>query len=170
MPSNDLSADQLRTLLAYDPESGVFTRRVRTSNRIKVGDKVGCYREVDGYLCARVGNRLHLMHRLAWLYVYGEWPSRNIDHINGIGTDNRIANLREANHEENAQNIAAHKDNRTGLLGVTWSEAAGGFLARIHSAGITHRLGIFSTAEEAHQAYCAAKKKIHTFQPVPRNA
>lgn len=170
MASNNLSAEQLRRLLAYDPETGEFTRRVRTSNRIKVGDKVGTLREADGYLCANVEGRVHLMHRLAWLYVYGKWPSRNIDHINGIGTDNRIGNLREANHEENAQNITAHKDNRTGYLGVTWSKAADGYLARIQVAGITHRLGIFPTAEEAHGAYRIAKKQLHTFQPVPRNA
>ncbi|CAM2151246.1 HNH endonuclease signature motif containing protein [Paraburkholderia tropica] len=167
MANRDLTAERLREVLNYDPETGIFTRRLRTSNRVKVGDVVGT--PTDGYLCGRVGNRLYVMHRLAWLYVYGVWPEKNLDHANGNRSDNRIANLREADHGENAENVVAHADNRTGYLGVTWCKLTCSYVARISRNRVTRHLGKFETAYEAHQAYLAAKRQLHGFQPVPRD-
>lgn len=169
MAESDLTAARLRDLLNYDAETGVFTRRVRTSNRVKVGDRVGTYSASDGYLRAHIGNRLYLMHRLAWLYVNGGWPAKNLDHANGDRQDNRIANLREAMHRENGQNVVAHRDNKSGLLGVTWHRQANGWNARICVDGKQRSLGIFQTAEAAHAAYLKAKAELHDFQPVPRS-
>lgn len=167
MARSDLTAERLRAVLHYDESTGVFTRRVRTSNRIKVGDVVGT--PTEGYLCGRVENRLYVMHRLAWLYVYGIWPEKNLDHANGDGCDNRISNLREADHGENAENIVAHADNRTGYLGVTWCKLTHSYIARICRNRVTRHLGKFPTAYEAHLAYLAAKRELHVFQPVPRD-
>lgn len=169
MAGTNVTAARLRELLTYDPETGVFTRRVRTSNRIKVGDPVGTISVKDGYLRAHVENRLYLMHRLAWLYVHGEWPSKNLDHRDGVGANNRIKNLREGGHEENAQNVVAHRDSRSGLLGVSWHAQANGWTARICNRGKKTNLGMFRTPEEAHAVYLKAKAKQHEFQPVPRD-
>ena len=102
----ELTAERLREVLAYDPDTGVFTWKARTSpfSRVNVGDVAGNLRR-DGYIEICVDGRKHQSHRLAWLYVYGEWPADQIDHINGIRTDNRIANLREANNAENHHNL-----------------------------------------------------------------
>ena len=90
-----LTAARLRELLQYDPETGVFTRLVKTSNGIKVGDVAGTA-DARGYILIRVDGWLHLAHRLAWLHMTCEWPKGMIDHINGVRDDNRWSNLRRA--------------------------------------------------------------------------
>lgn len=163
----DLSAERLRELLNYDPETGVFTRKVRTSNYINVGDVVGT--NTHGYLCGRVNNHLYMMHHLAWLYIHGTWSKKNIDHRNGDRSDNRIANLREADHFENAQNVVAHKDGSSGYLGVSWHKQAKAWCARIYAYGKQHSLGVYQDPLEAHRVYLEAKANVHRFNPVPRD-
>ena len=90
-----LTAAQLRELLQYDPETGVVTRLVKSSNGIKVGDVAGTA-DARGYILIRVDGWLHLAHRLAWLHMTCEWPKGMIDHINGVRDDNRWSNLRRA--------------------------------------------------------------------------
>ena len=157
----ELTAERLRELLDYDPATGVFTRKVRTTNRIKVGDVAGYLRN-DGYIRIKIDGRMHLAHRLAWLYVKGESPPDQIDHRNGIKTDNRIANLRLATHIENMHNRRKpHADNKTGFLGV--SPSYGMFQARIGVNGKIKHIGTFPTPEEAHAAYVQAKRQLHPF-------
>ena len=84
-----LTAERLREVLDYDPDTGVFTRKVRTASSVKVGDVAGSLNG-KGYIRIRVDGRLYFAHRLAWLYVHGEWPVDQVDHINGIKNDNRI--------------------------------------------------------------------------------
>ena len=168
MAATDLSAERLRELLDYDPETGVFTQKTQTSNRVKVGDTVGSP-EGSGYLAVRISGHRHKCHRLAWLYVYGRFPINCIDHINGLRTDNRITNLREATHSENAQNRAIRKDSPTGLVGV---EPPNGSLrswrAHIRANGKQIQLGSFKSEGLAYAAYLAAKAQLHTFNPLPR--
>lgn len=76
-----ITAERLRELLEYDEDTGVFKRKARTSNRISIGDIAGSS-DAKGYVCIRVGGKTYKAHRLAWLYVYGEWPTGEIDHIN----------------------------------------------------------------------------------------
>lgn len=161
-----LTAERLRELLHYDPETGVFTRRVRCG-RSPAGSVAGHNRK-SGYAAVSVCNKLYLAHRLAWLYVYGHWPHKDIDHIDGNGLNNRLSNLRECVPGENHQNVAPHKDNISGLLGVTWDKQTGRWRSRIMIERRQVNLGRFDTPEEAHAAYLAAKKNLHTFNPVPR--
>lgn len=157
-----LTADRLRELLSYDPETGIFSWLVNSSNT-KIGEKAGSNHR-QGYLEVGIDGRSYLCHRLAWLHVHvhGRWPVDKIDHINGIRTDNRIANLRECNHQLNCQNVRAHRDG-SGLVGTSFDKKARRWQAGI---GINRKrifLGYFDSQQEAHEAYLRAKLEYHPF-------
>jgi hypothetical protein len=158
MSKTELTAERLRELLNYDPETGVFTRLVRAANK-KAGDRAGCARG-DGYLLIRVSGSLYLAHRLAWFYVHGAWPANKIDHIDGVRDNNRIDNLRDATDAVNSQNIrSARAGSASGLLGASKHKRS--WSATIETGGVRHRLGTFSTPELAHGAYLGAKRNMH---------
>lgn len=162
----EISAQRVRELFLYDPETGVLTRRVRTPTRNNAGEKAGS-RNGSGHLQTRVDGRLVSVHRIAWLYVYGRLPENQIDHINGIRDDNRIANLREATNAENMQNQKrGRSDGRSGFLGVSWASREGRWRATITVAGKQKSLGFFDTPEQAHAAYLDSKAELHPFQTI----
>ena len=154
----ELTAERLRELLHYDPETGVFTRLVR-SGPAKVGDAAGTA-TTSGYIQIRVDGGQYLAHRLAFLCMTGEWPSQFVDHVNGVRDDNRWSNLRPATPSENLQNVRrARADSQTGLLGVSRDRQR--FRAQIKVDGQHIYIGTFDTPEQAHAAYLAAKRKLH---------
>lgn len=164
---------QVADRLAYDLEAGVFTWLACSDclpqwNTRFAGQRTGSVDSVTGYVRIRLNNRLYYAHRLAWLLVYGEWPSVHIDHRNGIRTDNRIVNLRLATRAENAQNLGLRRDNACGMTGVWRDRRTGRWHAELRVRGKRHRRGGFSTPHEARAVYLALKKEAHTFQPVPR--
>jgi len=169
MPKNppELTADLLRELLSYDPATGVFRRKVRTSNRINVGDEAGHINGL-GYRLIRVKNQEVRAHRLAWLYVHGRWPADQLDHINGIRNDNRIANLRESTQAENLQNSGVRTDNKSGHPGVFWNTSQNRWWAYISINKKKFNLGSFLCREEAVRARVAAKAALHPFNPSDR--
>lgn len=159
----ELTAERLRELINYDPETGIFTWRV-SRKRARAGNLVGNF-NADGYLQAKVLYKLYRLHRLAWLYVYGTWPKEEIDHINRIRTDNRISNLREANRIENGQNRSISKANTSGYKGVYWNKTEKKWHAQIRVNGLRIHLGHYKNIEDAHNAYVEAAKKYHTHNP-----
>lgn len=160
-----ISQGRLKELLHYDPDTGVFTWKIATSNRVKPGNIAGS-KGPDGYIRIMVDSRLYLAHRLAWVYLYGVWPDKELDHINGKRSDNWRSNLREATRAENRQNSIVRPDNTVGFLGVSPDRSK--YRAQIGVDGAIIKLGRFDTPEQAHQAYLAAKAKFHKFQPTPR--
>lgn len=162
MAKADLTAQLLRELLHYDQETGVFTRIVRTSNRINVGAVAGT-RRPDGYLKISLLDSAFLAHRLAWLYVTGDWPKWQIDHINGVRSDNRWANLRDVPPYVNQgnQRVAHAKNKSSGLLGVTWNARKNKWAAQISATGKQIHIGLFDRPEDAHAAYLDAKRRLH---------
>ena len=165
----ELTAERLRDLLSYDLETGDFRWRIRTSNCIHVGDVAGC-QNTNCYLQIRVDRRLYLAHRLAWLYVHGRWPNAELDHRNGVRTDNRIENLREATRSENCQNIGRSPRSATGHKGVYCRPDKKKWWARIQLSGKKHYLGSFDSLDAAVEARSRAKAELHTFQPVGRES
>lgn len=157
----ELTQDVLKKLLFYDPETGLFKRRVHTSNRIKVGEVAGSPTK-RGYIAIYLMGKLYKAHRLAWLYSYGVWPPSWIDHINRITHDNRLQNLRLSTPKQNSQNRI--KSNRVSLSGILGSSRSGKkFTARISFNGKSQYLGTFDSAELAHSAYMRAKHENHPF-------
>jgi hypothetical protein len=149
-------------LLSYDPGTGEFTRlRTAPGGKSNAGDKAGILNS-RGYVRIRIDGAHHQAHRLAWLYMTGEWPKHEVDHINGIRHDNRIANLRDVPRCVNQQNQRAGKSRgpaATGLLGVSRIKTR--FRAQITVLGKRLFLGRFDTPEEAHAAYLKAKREHH---------
>jgi hypothetical protein len=151
-----LTAERLRELFLYDPETGVFTRRASLR---KVGcKKKGTLSGGGGYTYFTVDYFKYYAHRLAWLYVYGEWPTE-VDHIDGNRSNNAISNLRDVTRSRNILNQRrVRSDNRsTGLTGV--SKAIGGFTATIYIDKRRRYLGTFKTSFEAALAYRQAKNR-----------
>jgi len=153
-----LTHEKLKELLHYDSTTGLFTWRVPTTGRTKIGDVAGTH--VNGYVRISISGILYVAHRLAWLYITGRWPADQIDHRNTIRDDNRFENLREANNIFNAQNVRkSHSNSRTGFLGVVPHGKR--FEARIRVNGKKTYIGIFKTPEQANSAYIAAKRELH---------
>jgi hypothetical protein len=135
MAGNDLTAERLRELLHYDPETGVFTWLPRQREMFREarhhaiwntrysGKRAGHAGAALGYETISVIDRAYFSHRLAWLYVHGAWPLCEIDHINGVRTDNRIVNLRDVARGVNQQNIRKSLKSRELPLGVFFNTA-----------------------------------------------
>ena len=153
----ELSAEKLRELLHYEPETGIFTWKVRAANNVKVGDVAGS-QNGWGYLQIRVLSRAYKAHRLAWLYMHSNWPKDQLDHINRNKADNRVANLRDVSHKQNMQNKSKSSNNTSGHPGVSWNKQNSKWRAYIaHNRKQIH-LGYFSILEDAISARKAAEK------------
>ena len=161
MRQNTLTPERLREVLRYDADSGQFVWLCNLAKKDRVGQVAGSTHP-HGYIVVQVDGYPYKAHRLAWLYTRGTWPTGEIDHINGVRADNRIANLRDVSGAVNQQNQrTARRGSSSGLLGVTWHKAAGKWAAQIAHERRKVHLGVFDTAEAAHAAYVAAKRELH---------
>jgi hypothetical protein len=160
MPAvREMTAERLRLLLAYEPMTGVFAWRI--APRGHTAGKAGTV-NTSGYVQIKVDGRLYYAHRLAWLHMHGEWPAGEVDHRNGIRTDNSAGNLRVVSRTTNSENVrAAHRDSVSGLLGASWSKSKGRWYSRIRIKGQSRFLGYFDHAAAAHDAYLSAKRESH---------
>jgi hypothetical protein len=138
--------DALKTKYDYDPNTGEFRRRT-SWGRQKAGDIAGCI-SPQGYRYLTFKGRATPAHRLAWLWVYGDWPSADVDHINRDRLDNRIDNLRSVTRSVNCHNIAGRAS--SGEKGVTAaSKNRNAWEARITVNRKAIYLGLYQTKEEA---------------------
>jgi hypothetical protein len=160
MAAPEFSAEELRSHLEYDPETGVFIRGAATRKKSLIGLPVHMTETRKGYCKIDVMAGTYFAHRLAWMITYGEWPEGIVDHINGDRKDNRIANLRLADASQNAANSKIYKTNTSGFRGVS-ERSPGKFRAYVYKDKKMIRLGQFSTAEEAYAAHVAAAKELH---------
>lgn len=164
-----ITQDELKALLHYDQNTGVFTNLTRRSNHINIGAVAGSVWTPKGantsYLQISINSKMYYAHRLAWLYVYGEWPENHIDHIDGCGTNNAISNLRDVSQSVNHRNALTRSNNTSGHSGVNFNKGKWRAYIKINAKQI--HLGYFTTFEEAIAARLAASKE-HGFIHRPR--
>src|SRR5437879_6159817 len=119
---NALSLVALRSMLRYDPETGFLWWRHPAPKR-DISKPAG-FGNGNGYLSLRIGSNRYLAHRVAWFYVYGEWP-QEIDHINRNRCDNRLCNLRSSSRTENMINSNGWSTSTLGVKNI--SQCRSGF-------------------------------------------
>lgn len=153
-----LTAEVARQTWRYDPNTGHLYWIISPARHIVIGSRAGSKR--DRYWQLTLHRKLYLASRVIWLITTGKWPVNQIDHINGIGTDNRLCNLREATQSENCQNRRKQRTKYTSKYKGVYPHKRR-WRAQIQVNKKTIRLGQFKTEEEAYQAYCAAALIYH---------
>ena len=153
-----ITQKQLKTILSYDESTGQFARLKSTTNSHKIHSKVG-WLESNGYIRASVNKAKYGCHRLAWLYVYGFMPNQ-IDHINGVRSDNRISNLRDVTSAENNKNMKLRSDNVSGAYGVNFIKSRNRWQTRITTKGQTKHIGYFPCKQDAILARKKAEEEL----------
>ncbi|HTV32739.1 MAG TPA: HNH endonuclease, partial [Methylocella sp.] len=141
-----VTLERLKAVLDYEPETGLFRwKRSKTNTKCGqiAGSKSGC-----GYIYIEIDGIAYLAHRLAWLYMTGEWPSE-LDHIDLDKTNNTISNLRVADRSQNCCNKKIRADNKSGVPGVNYHTRLKKWVARIAVRGKRYSLGCFESLEEA---------------------
>lgn len=157
--ADQATQERLRELLTYCPETGVFRWRVSRGGEFAgaiAGSQTG-----DGRIKIMIDRRLYKAHRLAWLFVHGEWPSGDLDHADRDGSNNRIANLRPAARAENNINSQAVRSKLGLPKGVRRVLKNGKFRAEISVYGVRTHLGTFATPAEAGEAYRRAAARYY---------
>lgn len=161
---NDLEADYVRGILDYEPLTGCFRWKIKIDTvNVKIGDIAGHIKVFNNgsiYIVIGIKCKTYLAHRLAWLHFYGEWPKGEIDHKDRNGTNNAIANLRDASRAQNQFNSRKRNGNNN-YKGVTFEKSSGTFAARIRHNGKRVTIGRFHTEEMAASAYQEYAKRIH---------
>lgn len=177
MAKTDLpTPEELRKLLRYEPDTGKLFWRARSValfsstgrrsanhacalwNSRFAGKEAFTADDGGGYKSGGIFCRLHRAHRVIWALHHDEWPTHEIDHINGVKDDNRIVNLRDVSHIENSRNTRRSSNNTSGHMGVGWNKARGKWEARI-KVGRQIYLGLFDVFEDAVAARKAAEIK-----------
>lgn len=149
-----LTAERLRELLIYDPDTGMFQWKPRPYRRALA--QAGSINR-KGYRVITIGDRQYNASHLAWLYVYGEWPDDELDHKDTNRANDRIDNLREAEPVENRANV--HPASNSGFKGVRVKRKRAE--ASIVTRGKGIYLGTFDTPEEAAAAYHAKAVELY---------
>ena len=165
---NYIDVSILRALVGYNPDDGsLFWKRRDPSmeapgwNFKYAGRPALSIMDDKGYLHGRVLGKNIKAHRAAWSIYHGKWPSGFIDHINGIRSDNRIKNLREATHSQNARNRKPSKSSTSKFLGVHWNLRDAMWESQVNDGCRIIRLGKFKSEIDAALAYDSAAISIH---------
>lgn len=150
-----ITVERLRAILLYEPDTGEWYWRVSISNRIKAGMRAGGIK-AGGYRQFLISGYTYYSAPLAFLYMTGEWPKDQMDHINRIRDDDRWENLREASWSENMANRKIPAHNTSGYLGVSWDAPSGKWDARVNKI----RIGLYEDILEAVAARDAAALEL----------
>ena len=153
------SIEYLKNRLDYNSETGVFKWKFKNVNQPDdkifnklFGGKIIFSKNHNGYLQIKIDKKSFLIHRIAYLFMTGEWPNGQIDHINGDRVDNRWDNLRVVNNEENQKNQKIYSNNTSGVIGVSWCETKNKWKVQISGNKKRIYLGLFKNFNEAVRA------------------
>ena len=142
-----MNIDALKSLLRYDPDTGLIYWTAKGKGMIK--KKAAGTLLYSGYLGICIGPKRWQAHRIAWALHHGVWPEDQIDHINGVKTDNRACNLREATNSQNGKNLGLSKANTSGVKGISFEKHTGRWKATIRVDGKSISIGRFDSIENA---------------------
>jgi len=146
----ELTQAYLKSILHYDPETGIFVRTVGRGKNMPAGN----FNKITGYIQIQINRKKYPAHRLAFLYMTGLWPTEKTDHINGVRHDNRYVNLRAATNQENMRNAKRYSNNTSGITGVYWHINNRKWWAQINNGIKDTYLGVY---EHWFDAVCARK-------------
>lgn len=151
-------------MLSYDPETGILRWKVERYRK-HAGDIAGCKYITKRKKMKRVNISVNYYrygaYRVIWFLMTGSWPTKEIDHIDGDGWNNRWSNLREVTHRENGKNLKIKNTNTTGVAGVSLAKNKRKFRSRIMVDYKEIYLGVFDTVEEAATVRKKAEKKYY---------
>tara|TARA_R110000851_G_scaffold138417_1_gene275047 strand:+ start:988 stop:1500 length:513 start_codon:yes stop_codon:yes gene_type:complete len=153
--------DKLKAKIHYCRDTGIFTWLYGTG-LVKAGDRAGSVSTTKfskSYIKIKVFRKHYQAHRLAYFYINGEWPTNQLDHIDGCGTNNKWSNLRPVTAAENCKNKRLQSNNTSGTTGVTFNEYMGRWKATIYDGNKQYHLGYHSDKFEAICARKSAEKK-----------
>jgi hypothetical protein len=153
MATNDITEETLKKRLNLNKETGVFTWNST--------GKLAGYTNPDGYCFIRLNYRLYRVHRLVWLYEKGYFPSKELDHIDGNPSNNRLNNLRECSSSENKCNATLRKDNTSKIKGVHFYKAAQKWQVYLSYKKTRHFLGYYESFLDACCVIITARQKLH---------
>ena len=156
---NIITYDELKRQFSYNKETGLFTRLVSTSSRVKVGEANGWLSK--GYVNFQINGLRFKAHRLAWLYEYGYLPENEIDHIDRVRHHNWISNLREVSRQCNMRNTGNLKSNKSGVKGVYFEKQTKKWRANLKVNGIKYHFGRHFNFKDAVMARWLAEKKYN---------
>jgi len=165
MTDKIISQEQLKEFINYDSETGLFTWAKFRGGSAKKNSLAGTI-DKEGYRVIRVNMKIYKAHRLAWFYIYGIFPKKDLDHINQIKHDNRISNLREVTNSENHQNRGINKNNSSGHKGVYWNKSNKKWQSSIGINGKLRFLGYFSELSDAIKTREMAEQNLHPYKPL----
>jgi len=156
-----ITQSELKELFHYCELTGDFTRLKTNNHRLKVGQVAGYPKKGIGgklYISIRINRKDYLAHRLAWLYIHGEFPSEEIDHLDGCGINNKLSNIRAVSLADNHKNRRKQSNNSSGLCGVWWDKRKSKWMAAIHHTHLGGFDNIFAAA-------CARKsaERLHGY-------
>jgi HNH endonuclease/AP2 domain len=152
-----MNIDVLKSLLRYDPETGLIYWIAKGKGKIK--KKAAGTLLHSGYLGICIGLKRWQAHRIAWALHHGDWPKDQVDHINGVKIDNRACNLREATNSQNGKNLKLSKANKTGIAGVCWNKKHQSYRAYIKVEHKAMYLGTYKNLDDAAKARRNAEDK-----------
>ena len=159
------SIERIRQLIEYDPATGILLWRPRDIadfefspnasdvvagfNAHYAGKPALNYLNNDGYYRGRVLKKSLLSHRAAFAIFHDCWPIGQIDHANGVRTDNRIANLSDVSPAENNRNAKRRPDCTSGITGVSFIPSRNKWVAYVSRNGTRHQLGVYDCFDAA---------------------
>jgi hypothetical protein len=160
LETQKLTQEYLQSILDYNKETGDFTWKVAKGRNSRVGKIAGSSHN-GGYKTIRIDKKLYLEHRLAWLYVYGEFPKQDIDHKNGVRTDNRLDNLRACTRSQNLCNKINKVNSKSKISNVHWNKQNNKWIVNIYYQGKQKRIGTFEDIELAELVAIEARLTYH---------
>lgn len=129
-----LTQKRLKEVLHYNPDTGIFTWKIKTARCVKIGSIAGSVVS-NNYIHLAINYRDYKAHRLAWLYIHGVWPENEIDHIDHNPKNNKLINLRSVTTKENSKNRKKYCTNTSGVNGVHWCKRRSKWISRARDNG-----------------------------------